>query len=107
MTYWQETWLILGMTVVTLGVRYPLLAVSGRIKMSKFVREALNYVPVAVLSAIAVPMMLAPGGELNFSIQNEYLLAGIVSVAVAAVSRHLLLTIIVGMSLFLLLRFFV
>lgn len=107
MTYWQETLLILGMMAVTLGVRYPLLALSGRIKMPKFVQEALSYVPVAVLSAIAVPMMLAPQGDLFFSLQNDYLLAGVVSAAVAAVSRHLLLTIVVGMSLFLFLRFFV
>ncbi len=65
MNYWQEALLILGMLAVTFGVRYPILALSGRIVMPHWLVKALSYVPVAVLSAIAVPMMLAPQGNMQ------------------------------------------
>lgn len=105
MSHWQEVALIFGMMVVTFGVRYPILALSGRVRMPPWLIEALGYVPVAVLSAIAIPMMLAPDGNVSISMSNEYLVAGIVAITVSAFTRHLLLTITLGMALFLLLRF--
>lgn len=106
MNYWQEALLILGMMAVTFGVRYPILALSGRIRMPQWLVKALGYVPVAVLSAITVPMLLAPRGSMQLSFNNEYLVAGIASVLFVAVTRHLLWTIVLGMALFLVLRFF-
>lgn len=105
MNYWQEALLILGMMAVTFGVRYPILSLSGRVKLPKLLIKALGFVPVAVLSAIAVPMMLAPDGDLAIGMHNEYLVAGVASVLIVLVSRQLLLTIILGMALFLILRF--
>lgn len=105
MNYWQEALLIAGMMAVTFGVRYPILALSGRINMPKLLVKALGYVPVAVLSAIAVPIMLAPRGDFFFSLSNEYLVAGIAAIVFVAVTRHLLWTIVLGMALFLALRF--
>ncbi|MFK7857883.1 MAG: AzlD domain-containing protein [Granulosicoccus sp.] len=105
MSYWQEVMLITGMMVATFGVRYPILALSGRIRMPPLLIKALGYVPVAVLSAITVPMMLAPRGELSLTLQNEYLVAGVAAIVFVALTRHLLWTIILGMALFLALRF--
>ena len=105
MSYWQEALLIVGMMAVTFGVRYPVLALSGRVRMPPWLVRALAYVPVAVLSAIAVPIMLAPQGDLAFNFHNEYLVAGVASIVFVAITRHLLWTIILGMSLFLALRF--
>ena len=106
MNDWQEALLILGMMAVTFGVRYPVLALSGRVRMPPWLIKALTYVPVAVLSAIAVPMMIAPQGVVQWSFGNEYLVAGVVSIMFVAITRHLLWTIVLGMSLFLALRFF-
>ena len=105
MSHWQEGLLILGMLVVTLGIRYPMLALAGRVRMPRFVVRALAYVPVAVLSAITVPIMLAPEGQLALQLSNEYLMAGLFAIVFVAVTRHLLLTIMLGMALFLMLRF--
>ncbi|MFK7996417.1 MAG: AzlD domain-containing protein [Granulosicoccus sp.] len=105
MNYWQEALLVLGMMAVTFGVRYPILALTGRISLPPWLARALGYVPVAVLCAIAVPIMLAPAGELSLSINNEYLVAGIAAIVFVAVTRHLLWTIVLGMALFLALRF--
>lgn len=104
MTFVEELLMVVGMMAVTFGVRYPVLALAGRVQLPPMLERALSFVPVAVLTAISVPIMLAPHGEVWMSIGNEYLIAGIVATMTAAFSRHLLLTILVGMGLFLLLR---
>lgn len=106
MTTWQLVLLILGMMAVTFGVRYPILALSGRIRMPNWLVRALGFVPVAVLSAITVPMILAPQGEFALSWGNEYLVAGVCSIVFVAITRHLLWTIVLGMTLFIVLRLF-
>lgn len=105
MSYWQEALLIIGMMAVTFGVRYPVLKLSGRVHMPAWLIKALGYVPVAVLSAIAVPIILAPQDQILVSISNEYLVAGVFSIVFVAVTKHLLWTIVLGMGLFLVLRF--
>lgn len=104
MTAFDEFILILGMTLVTFGVRYPVLAILGRLELPARVLRALRYVPVAVLTAITVPAVLAPGGEVHLSIDNTYLVAAIFAVGVAWYSKNLLLTIVLGMGTFLLWR---
>jgi len=105
MTDLEQILLIVGMMVVTFGVRYPILSLSGRVDLPAWLRTALSYVPVAVLSALSAPILLMPEGQLDIAIDNEFLLAGLFSIAVAALSRNLLLTIASGMVLFLCLRF--
>lgn len=105
MSAWQEAALIVGMMAVTFGVRYPILALSGRIQMPAWLVEALRFVPVAVLSAIIIPMVMAPKQTLWLAVDNEYLVASVVAIIIAAKSRYLLLTIVAGMALFFVLRF--
>ncbi|MBK8025506.1 MAG: AzlD domain-containing protein [Chloroflexi bacterium] len=101
----NEWLLIFGMMVVTFGVRYGTMALVGRLPMPERVFKALRYVPPAVLSAIIVPAMLFPDGEtLSISLQNSYLVAGVVSALLAWRTRNLLLTIVLGMAFFLIYR---
>ncbi|HEX2907826.1 MAG TPA: AzlD domain-containing protein [Phototrophicaceae bacterium] len=104
MTNGTEWLLILGMAVVTFGVRYPMLAIVGRLQLPDTVVRALRYVPVAVLTAIIVPAMLMPKGEIELKPSNSYLIGGIIAGLVAWRTKNLLLTIVVGMAAFLLLR---
>ena len=105
MSAFEEALMILGMMVVTFGVRYSTLALSGCFQFPLAVIQALRYVPVAVLTAFVVPLIIAPTGDIALNASNEYLVAGVASVAIAWFTRHLLLTIVLGMALFLLLRF--
>ncbi|WP_455913666.1 AzlD domain-containing protein [Pseudomonas syringae] len=101
MTYW---WLIMGMAAITFLMRYSLFAWPN-LRFSPLVRQGLHYVPTAVLTAIVVPGMLLPdGGHWQLSLDNAYLLAGIVSIGIAAMSRNLLATIGSGLLVFFLLR---
>src|SRR5260221_10795956 len=92
-----EVVLIAGMALVTLVVRYPILALFGKIPMPEAILRALKYVPPAVLTAIIVPAMLLKNDQLSLSYANDFLVAGIIAAIVAWRSKNLLLTIVVGM----------
>lgn len=100
----EEILLIAGMMTVTFGVRYSVMALSGRLAFSSNIEQALRFVPVAVLTALCAPILFKPEGSWLLSFDNSYLVAGVVSIVIAAVSRHLLLTIVLGMGLFLILH---
>jgi branched-subunit amino acid transport protein len=92
--------LILGMMVVTFGIRYFLLAFAGRIKLPPLVEASLNYIPPAVLMAMTVPAVLLPKGELHVSYTNPYLVAAILATAAGLLTRSLLATIAIGLMAF-------
>ncbi len=96
----QELILIIGMTAVTFGVRYPVLAITGRISLPRSMTDALKFIPPAVLTAIIVPAVLMPGGEFDIGYTNAYLIAGSIAAVVAWRRQNLLLTIGVGMGVF-------
>ncbi len=96
----KEFVLIVFMMLVTFGVRYPVLALVGRVNLPYSVQRALKFVPVAVLSALSAPIVLTNDGQWNVSFDNAYLAASIVAILVAWKTRHLLLTIVVGMAVF-------
>jgi branched-subunit amino acid transport protein len=94
--------LITGMALVTFAIRYPVLALLGRATLPEPVLRALRLVPPAVLTAIVVPAVLMPQGDrLDLGYDNAYLVAGIAAGLIAWRSRNLLLTIVLGMAIFL------
>lgn len=96
----EEFLLILGMTAVTFAVRYPPLALIGRLQLPESIIRMLNFVPVAVLTAITVPYVLYREDGFEASLDNSYLVAGIVAAAVSWRTKNLLLTIAVGLLFF-------
>jgi branched-subunit amino acid transport protein len=100
----SEMLLILGMTIVTFGVRYPVMLLVGRMQLPQSVFRALRFVPPAVLTAIIVPTVFMPQGSIDLSLNNTYLVASLVAALVAWRTRSLLLTIVIGMAAMLLLR---
>jgi branched-subunit amino acid transport protein len=96
----EEFWLILGMTAVTFGVRYPSLALVGKMELPDSIARALKYVPVAVLTAITIPYMLYRDTGFTASYTNSYLVAGIIAVLVSWRTKNLLLTIGIGLVCF-------
>jgi branched-subunit amino acid transport protein len=100
----NEILLIAGMAAVTMATRIPLLMLLSRRKLPAGIESALKYVPPAVLSAIILPIVFMPGGELDLSPGNASLVASVVAVLVAWRTRNLLLTIILGMAALLIWR---
>jgi branched-subunit amino acid transport protein len=97
----NEFILISGMALVTFLIRYPIIAMSGRIQLSPRFLQLLSYVPPAVLTAIVVPAVLIPtGDQILFSYTNARLIGAIAAILVAVWRKNLLLTIVVGMAVF-------
>ncbi len=92
---------LLGMAIVTYFTKAAILLLGERLTLSSGVRQALGFVPVCVLTAIIVPMTLAPhGGDIELDWHNPQLVGALAALAVSAISRHLLLTIGVGLAVF-------
>ena len=95
----MTVWLALaGMAVVTFALRASFLLLPPGAQTPSLLRRALPYVPPAVLTAIWAPEILLRGGTLDFSPQNEHLLAGAVAIAVAWRWRRTFVTIIAGLA---------
>lgn len=82
---------IVGMALVTMGLRASFLLLPREVETPPFLRRALRYVPAAVLTAIWAP-------ELGLAPENERMLAGAVAIAVAWRFRLTFVTIIAGLA---------
>ena len=101
----MNIWLVmLAGGLITFGIRLSFIYLFGRIETPPLVQRSLRFVPPAVLSAILVPEIVLHAGKLDLSLSNERLLAGLVAVATALVTKDTLLTILAGMGALLILR---
>nr|CAA6830055.1 MAG: Branched-chain amino acid transport [uncultured Thiotrichaceae bacterium] len=92
--------IIFGMFVVTFGVRFVLYARAHKVVLPEFMENALRFVPVAVLTAIIVPMILMPDKTLTFDWQNPWLLGSLTAFVVGLSRQQPLLTILSGVAIF-------
>lgn len=92
---------ILGMALITFVIKALVFILGDRVRFPPTLKLALSFVPVTVLTAIIVPMVLAPHGQgLELSWHNPQLVAALFSVVLCAVTRHQLLTILSGLLVF-------
>lgn len=96
----NEFLLIGGMALVTFAIRYPIIAMSGRIKLSPSFLQMLRYVPPAVLTAIVFPSVLMPENTLWITHSNARLIGAIAAALIGIWRKNLLLTIVGGMLVF-------
>ena len=88
---------ILGMGVITYAIRLSLFLLPESVTLPPWLLRSLRYVPAAVLSAIIFPELLMPGGAADLSPGNERLLAGLVAIVIARLTRNVSLTVLGGM----------
>lgn len=83
--------------LITFGMRFSFIYLFGRFHVPETLRKALHYVPPAVLSAIIFPEIFLRDRQLDVSLGNHRLLAGLVAVSVAYLTKNTLVTILAGM----------
>lgn len=103
MSLWS---IMLGIGILTYGVRLSFILLMERIEVPNILQRALRFVPVAVFSAIIFPELLVHEGVLNLSLSNARLLAGILAALVAWRTKNVVFTILVGMTGLLVLNLF-
>jgi len=97
----SHTWTILGMAAVTVFIKATIFVLGGRVVFPPLLQQALGFVPVTVLTAIIVPMAIAPRGEgLELTWRNPQLVASIIAILVCAATRKQLLTIVIALIAF-------
>ncbi len=84
-------------------IRLSFIALEGRMNLPLWFRSALPYVPAAMLMALIAPDLLVRGGALAVSADNPRLIAGLVAIIVARVTRSAMWTIASGMAVLLIL----
>ena len=91
--------------LLTFGMRYSFIYLLGRFEIPETLSRALRFVPPAVLTAIVVPDLFLRSGQIDVSLTNFRLLAGVAAVLVAWKTKNTLLTILAGMITLLVLEF--
>jgi branched-subunit amino acid transport protein len=101
----RELELIAGMAAVTFLIRYTFFALGERVAFPPSIQRSLRFVPVAVLTAIIVPMVLLPDGvHWQLDWRNAWLLGVLVTGWIAWRFSNLLASIAAGMVVFFLYR---
>ena len=102
----MNIWIVMVLGgLATFGIRYSFIYLFGRFEIPARVKEALRFVPPAVLAAIVFPEVLIRSDQLLISISNERLLAGIAAALVAWFTKNIILTLLAGMSALLILQY--
>ncbi|SDF33921.1 AzlD domain-containing protein [Sporolituus thermophilus] len=96
--------IIVGMALVTFATRFSSVALFRQTGIPGWLERWLKHIPTAILTALIVPSLVLPKGQLDLSFHNHYLLAGIVAAIVAYKSRNIVVTLTTGMGTMLALR---
>ena len=101
----MNEWLLIAlMALVTYVPRYLPFGLAGRVSVPALLERALNFVPVAVLSAIVAQAAMIRGGEFDLSWNNYHALSAMAAFVAAVLTRHLFATIASGLLCFVILR---
>jgi len=94
----MSTWLaIAGVAASTFLLRASFIVFADPQRFPKRFRQALTFVPPAVLAAIVVPGLLLNQGAIDLSAANPRWLAGVAAIVVGGKTRNALAAIATGM----------
>jgi len=83
--------------LLTFIIRLSFILLLGKVEIPVMAQKALRLVPPAVLTAIFVPDLLLRQGQVDVTLNNARLFAGVLAGLVAWKSKNAVLTIIIGM----------
>jgi branched-subunit amino acid transport protein len=91
-------WLaVAAIGLITFAYRVSFILFAHRLRLPPDLQRPLRFVPIAALTAIIVPELLLASGQLDLTLDNARLLAGLLAAVVAWRTRNVLLTIACGM----------
>jgi branched-subunit amino acid transport protein len=100
----DELWtlaVILGLAVATVVARSFFFISDKAWQLPHWAQRGLQFAPIAALSAVVVPEVVMSQGALITTWQDARLFAAAVGVAVYVAKRNVLLTIVLGMAVYL------
>ena len=95
----MSTWLaIIGVSLSTFLLRASFVVFADPHRFPHRFRQALTFVPPAVLAAIVVPGLLLQAGAIDLTLANPRWIAGVLAILVGARLRNALAAIASGMA---------
>ena len=99
------TWLLIfAMGAIVFLNRYAFVEPRLPLRLSSNARQFLGFAVPGMLTAICGPIIFMPDHQLNLSLLNPYLLGSVVAVILVLLTRSVLLSMLVSMLIFFLLR---
>ncbi|OWP47465.1 AzlD domain-containing protein [Pseudomonas nitroreducens] len=95
---------IFGMDLIVFFNRYVFLEPRLPIRLGSNVRQFLGFAVPGMLTAICGPIVFLPEHQLNLRLDNPYLLGAMVAVALVLWTRNVLVSVLLSMGAFYLLR---
>lgn len=92
---------ILGLALVTVLSRCFFFILDRPWSLPDWAHRALNYAPVAALAGVVIPEVVMADGRLVTTLLDARLFAALVGVAVYFWRRSVLLTLVLGMAVYL------
>ena len=100
-----DIWLVIALlTLATFITRSTFWLIGHRITIPKRVNEALRFAPACALAAILIPDFLVRHNQIDLSVTNPQLIAGVLASLFFLKTRSMLGTIFFGMIVFTLVR---
>ncbi len=94
-------WLVIfGMGAVLFFNRYVFLEPRLPLRLGRRAKDFLGFAVPGMLTAICGPIVFMPGHQLNLSLGNPYLLAGLCTVVLMLLTRSVLGSVVLGMLAF-------
>ncbi len=104
MAEWEIYLTIVLLALATAITRSGFWLVGHHVPIPPRVRAALRFAPACALAAIIIPDVLLIDNQVQLSLHNHKLLAGILATAFYLYKRDMLLTIVLGMLCYTALR---
>ncbi|KAF1066220.1 MAG: hypothetical protein GAK45_01992 [Pseudomonas citronellolis] len=95
---------IVGMGLIVFLNRYVFLEPRLPIRLGSNLRQFLGFAVPGMLTAICGPIVFLPDHQLNLSLLNPYLLSSLVAIGLVLFTRNTLLSMLLSMAVFFLLR---
>lgn len=96
--------IIIGMALVTFATRFGSVALFRQTGMPSWLERWLRHIPTAILTALIMPALVLPKGQIDLSVGNPYWIAGLVAVLAAYKTKSIMATLLLGMGTILTLR---
>jgi len=105
---WNIYLLIIGMALVTAWSRSFFMILGERIKVADWVIEAIRFAPLAAMVAILAPEIFLPGNaasvaQFDWKLPNIW--GGVAALIAFYLTRKMVMTLVVGMTVYTLARF--
>jgi branched-subunit amino acid transport protein len=94
-------WVIVGLAIITAVTRSFFFLSNIEWHLPHWAQRGLQYAPIAALSAVVVPEIVMTQGELITTWQDARIFAAAVGLTVYFAKRNVLLTIVLGMAVYL------